>query len=373
MNDALRYSMTDCDVPPERRAALEAYRTKRHTWLEWIDNDADHAIWTTLSAMVWNGVSFRTLAHLGANDQNSPLTNSLVAEKLINGHVATQVLAIRRLMDRTRNTISLRNLISDIRRNYPLFTRENYVCHDGLPYDYEPVMHAEIARHANKGPFWGATSGPQAWGTSQIAHQQFDRLAGIAPENRKREDRLPRALLDRIEGWLNDSGADEQTKWSHAYLAHAGSAESRKALAEAIITNDRITATTRVLARATEAVSAYLLFAGGRSNALMPTAQFDQLEHLDRPIIQPNQRQGLHDLWDGLTDERDQFLEGVREELETFRAFRRPIGRLGDSDRVGTFRALGSTRGSPHLLQKRTRFDQTRRQRTVATWPIRCS
>jgi hypothetical protein len=315
MNDAPNFSLTDCDVPLERRSALEAYRAKRCTWLEWIANDDDHAIWTTLSAMIWNDVSFRTLAHLGASDAASPLGNSLVAEKLINGHVATQVLAIRRLMDKTRNTISLRRLISDIRSNYALFTRENYVCHDGLPYDYEAVMRAEITQRASTGPFWAATSGPQAWGTSQMAHRQFDGLSGIAPENRKREDRLPRALLDRIEGWLDSSDAGELAEWSHVYLAHAGSAENRKALAEAIITNDRITGVTRMLARVTEVISAHLLFAGGRSNALMPTAQFNQFENLDRPVLQPEQLESLHDLWDRLSDEREQFLEGVREDL----------------------------------------------------------
>src|SRR5581483_3693556 len=100
------YSLKDCDVPLERRPALEAYRAKRQTWLDWIDKDKDHAIWTTLSAMIWNDVSFRTLAQLAVNDPKSALGNSLVAEKLINGHVATQVLAIRRLIDKTRNTIS---------------------------------------------------------------------------------------------------------------------------------------------------------------------------------------------------------------------------------------------------------------------------
>src|SRR5260370_2139425 len=140
------------------------------------------------------------MAHLGVSDASSPLGNSLVAEKLINGHVATQVLAIRRLIDKPKNTISLRRLISDIRSNYALFNRETYICHDGLPYDYEAVMHAEITQRTNTGAFWAATSGPQAWGTSQRAHQQFDRLSGIVPANRTREDRLPRTLLDRIEG-----------------------------------------------------------------------------------------------------------------------------------------------------------------------------
>jgi hypothetical protein len=229
-------------------------------------------------------------------------------------HQSDSTTALSRI-GRARNTISLRRLISDIRSNYALFTRENYVCHDGLPYDYEAVMHAEITQRANTGPFWAATSGPQAWGTSQMAHRQFDRLSGIAPENRKREDRLPRALLDRIEGWLDSSDADELAEWSHVYLAHAGSAENRKALAEAIITNDRITGVTRMLARVTEAISAYLLFAGGRSNALMPTAQFNQFENLDRPVLQPEQLESLYGLWDRLSDERDQFLEGVREDL----------------------------------------------------------
>lgn len=315
MKDSSNCDLKNCDVLPERRPALEAYRAKRRTWLDWIDKDKDHAIWTTLSAMIWNDVSFRTLAQIGASDPDGPLANSLLAEKLINGHVATQVLAIRRLMDKTKNTISLRRLISDIRNNYVLFTRENYVCHDALPYDYEAAMRAEIMQRANTGPFWGATSGPQAWGTSQMAHQQFDSLSGIAPANRKREDRLPRTLLDRIEGWLITSDADELAEWSHVYLAHAGSAENRKALAEAVITNDRITAVTRVLARVTEAISAYLLFAGGRANAVMPTAQFNQFERLDRPVLQSPQLKGLHDLWDRLTDERDQFLEGVRDDL----------------------------------------------------------
>src|SRR5262245_39481519 len=49
MNDASNYSLKDCEVPPERRPALEAYRAKRRTWLDWIDKDEDHAIWTTLS------------------------------------------------------------------------------------------------------------------------------------------------------------------------------------------------------------------------------------------------------------------------------------------------------------------------------------
>ncbi len=47
-------------------------------------------------------------------------------EALLNGHVATQVLAIRRLMDNGgSDIISLRRLVKDLQSNFHLFTREN--------------------------------------------------------------------------------------------------------------------------------------------------------------------------------------------------------------------------------------------------------
>jgi hypothetical protein len=68
-----------------------------------------------------------------------------LAEALFDGHVATQVLAIRRLMDdRNTDIISLRRLVKDLRHSWTLFTRENYVCFDGLPYDYEAVQHKDM-------------------------------------------------------------------------------------------------------------------------------------------------------------------------------------------------------------------------------------
>jgi hypothetical protein len=68
-------------------------------WLSWISTDGHHAIWTVLSSMVWTEVSFKVLTNFPVNDENNGLNNSLLAEALLNGHVATQVLAIRRLID----------------------------------------------------------------------------------------------------------------------------------------------------------------------------------------------------------------------------------------------------------------------------------
>jgi hypothetical protein len=315
MAENCQFPIIQCDVPQERCAALESYRAKRREWLAWLDTDEHHAIWTTISAMVWTDVSFRTLTQLAIDDEQSCLSNTLVAEQMINGHVATQVLAIRRLVDNRRDVISLRRLIKDLRSNFSLFTRENYVCHDGLPYDYEAVMQKEMAAKAGKGFFWGATTGPDAHGTSRMAHEQFDKLAGVDPTKRRREDRLPTALLDRIDGWLDSSGADGLAEWSHAYLAHAGTRESRARIADAMVSTNKITDAIRIFARVTEAISAYVLFAGGRLNSLMPTAQFDVLESLDKPAMQPDRKDDAYSLWDRLSTERDRYLDGVDTEL----------------------------------------------------------
>ena len=173
--------------------------------------------------------------------------------------------------------------------------------------------------------------------TSRMAHQQFDKLAGIDPAKRTREDRLPTSLLTTIEKWLADSGADDLAKWSHAYLAHAGGPEARKRIADLTVTANKITDAIKALARVTEAISACLLFASGRTNALMPVAQFNQFEKLDKPIIQAGGEADAYKLWHQLSDERNNYLDGVDAEL-IGRARARPgetsgVARLGKDRR----------------------------------------
>jgi hypothetical protein len=44
MPDDYAYKLTQCDVPEERRDALQSYRAKRRVWLSWISDDDHHAI-----------------------------------------------------------------------------------------------------------------------------------------------------------------------------------------------------------------------------------------------------------------------------------------------------------------------------------------
>jgi hypothetical protein len=320
MRQDYAYKLDQCDVPQDRRSELQRFRAKRAEWLSWLETDEHHAIWSTLHSMVWADVAFKTLTGLAIDNEENALNNSLVMEAMLNGHVATQVLGIRRLMDRGRGNISLRRLIIEVGSCFELFTRENYVCFDGDPYDYQTVRDARIRqllREDGKPGFhagWVPFSGPEGDGASELAHMQFDRLAGIDPAKRTRQDRLPRRLLKTIEKWLVDSDADDLAEWSHRYLAHGGDRLSRQEIAHLNVTANKITEAIKGLSRATEGM-AMLLFAGGRSGALMPTAQFNQFEKLDKPIMRERNRQSGHGRWHSLSTVWDRCLDGVEGDL----------------------------------------------------------
>ncbi len=314
MNADYKYKLADCDVT--NKSTLESYRAKRATWLSWISTDEHHAIWTVLSSMVWTDVAFKTLTNFAVGNEENALNNHLMIEALLDGHVATQVLAIRRLMD--NDNISLRHLVKDLGRNFALLTRENYVCFDGVPYDYMAVRQARFLENAGnwgKGGVWVPNSGPQGDGTSELAHKQFDKLAGIAPTKRNPDDRLPISLLRTIEKWLDDSGADDLAKWSHTYLAHAGGPERRERIADLNVTTNKIADAIKALTRVTEAISAWLLCADGRAGALMPVAQFNPFEKLDSPIMRVGGQDDAYKLWHQLSDDSNHYLDGVEADL----------------------------------------------------------
>lgn len=307
-----KFSVTDCDVLDKER--LAKFREKRNQWINWLDDDKHHAIWQVLTDMVWNEVAFKTLGQIADAENESALNNPLISEAVVRGHVAIQVLAIRRLTDTTKGVLSLSKLLQDIRSNLRLITRENYVAFDGLPYDYS-VVEEEHYRTRGTGVMWLDTTGPKAFSTACMAHEAFDRMSSISPDRRSRDDRLPTKLIDTIERWVTECGAKDIASWSHNHLAHAGSLASRQAIADYSISGAKIGAAIKGLARAAEALSAYILYSSGRMNALMPTPQFDQFELLENAVLSSASRADPTMVWETLTREYDGSLGEVETDL----------------------------------------------------------
>ncbi len=311
------FSLDQCDVVD--RKALAAFRERRRLWLVWLETDEHHAIWQVLSTMVWRDVVFRTIAEVANSNADSGLHNSLLTEALLSGYFATQVLAIRRLMDKTNaDVLSFPRLLKDMRRNLKLLTRENVVGFDGLPYDHEAVQHRVMLDQIRQGggPFWGARTGPDAYFPAQRAQDQFDRLTRISAGNRRRDDRLPKRIIDTLDRWLNESGADEIVKWSHTLLAHAAgpNAPNRSAIAAAAPTADKITACIKSFVRVAEAVTNTILSHSGRG-MLVPVPQFNPFEKLENPLTSSADRKVLDSYWDKLAKERNDYLDGTEAAL----------------------------------------------------------
>jgi hypothetical protein len=261
----------------------------------------------------------RTLTAFALCDDEIALHNPILHEALIDGHVAAQVLAIRRLVEDTpKERLSLRTLVKDLNRNAGLFTRENWVCYNGLPYDYQAAREARFLENAGKygrGGIWVARGGHRDDAASESLHVMFDKLAGIDPARRNPEDCLPRDLLSTIDKWLDESGADDLAKWASTYLAHAGGPNERARLADMEITSKKIADAIKALARATEAVSMFV-YGGGRAGAVMPVAQYNQFEKLDKPIIRHAGDENTgKDRWRSYSAVWDRCLDGVEDDL----------------------------------------------------------
>lgn len=305
------YPIEQCEV--EDKKSLTMFRQMRRKWLDWLKDDEHHAISRSISTIMWNDVAYRTLVFVAESDPKSALNNPLVSELMIHGHFAVQVLAIRRLLDKRVDVISLRRLLDDVKCNVHLFTRENFVAFDGLPYDYEQAQRRVFAQIGG-GPFWGAKSGPDAYNTSHRAHEMFDRLTKIDPSNRDRRDQLPLAILENLFGWLKQ--ADDLVEWSHKFLAHAADPKSRQKieLAGTSPSLEALEPILKSLVRILEALGAYLLFDGGQG-MIVPIPQFDQFMRLESPVFSTGNKQRLLDEWDALAEGRNNYLEGTLDAL----------------------------------------------------------
>lgn len=128
----------ECDVQDQVR--LIAYRKKRELWMHWygLQKDVPHNIQQQIFSMLFMDLAYRSITQprqTGAQDSDLAIRNGLLAHLVDQGYVASQVFAIRRLLDKRDDVISLRRLLNDIQNSRDLITREVYVSYNGAPYD----------------------------------------------------------------------------------------------------------------------------------------------------------------------------------------------------------------------------------------------
>jgi len=301
-----RYSMSECDV--KDRGKLETFRAKRSEWVSWLKSGDPHSIWPQINQILWDDVLFRTINDLRREAIEHPAVgvgfNANVLRLLDAGFVTTQATAIRRLTDkpdggRKRGVLSLRRLIKEIEENRGIITREVYVAYDGLPYDPNAPWQAWIEKQIRDGTVartsWLPTTGPEAWGASEIVHKNFDRLAGVVPKARSRDDLILLKWFEYLERRLTE--CDSVRKFVDKFIAHAADPVSREGLTteEKGVTLDRLRRAQKAIYQVAAFIYGPLLWEG--SYGAVPTPHYDHLEYRDKSWLQTDRSASAHEHW----------------------------------------------------------------------------
>lgn len=305
-----KHAVSQCDVTD--KTACEQFREKRKQWMEWLSGDDPHSIIKQIYSTVWDYALFCTVNELRRIAAENPKEgigfNSPVNRLFDAGFANTQATAIRRLIEwparkPERAVISIRSVLKDIKDNLGFLTRENYICYDGLPYDYETVRDKAFARlHVNEsGISTGSmpTSGPQGWPMSELMHKQFDRLARVTPENRSRTDFIGEDILDHLETQLKP--CEKVKKYVDKFIAHGAAPETRSALTEDEygVTLERIKSCHKIIYSVASFINGQLLWESNIGG--VPVPQYDHLKGLDMRWASEASLIKAHEEWHKIT------------------------------------------------------------------------
>ncbi|MGO4440606.1 hypothetical protein [Rhizobium sp. RAF56] len=313
------YHIEDCQVAD--KACLDKYRGRRSEWLHLLRDD-DQSVMRQITAMLWSDAVFRAINETRRLSQvggyKSAALNGAIAQFIDQGFVATQTLSIRKLMekaskDRNKQIVSLRRVFDDIRAHRHLLTREHYVAYDGLPYDPEPGERAYVEKLIKKGDVhseWLASTGPEAWSTSQRVHERFDKLSGVSREHRSRGDLIREEVFEKTEALLAGSGWSDIVAFGNKFVAHAADQHSRGTLLDGQhgFSLDKLAQCHEGICRAAAAICGPILYEG--SSGLFPSPQFDQFENLDAQWLSPSDVNALSVFWDAHVHKVDTWTEG---------------------------------------------------------------
>ena len=299
------YSTEQCDIEDKTKAEL--FRRRREEWDKWLIGPDPHAISRQISSMLWSHALFCIVNDLRNTAKAQPQSgvgfNDPVLRLFDAGFVSTQATAIRRLIEKPdpnpkKAVISLRSILAEMKKHIDLFTRENYVCYDGLPYDHETVHQQWLSELPIGNTVQSdllPTTGPKAWYMSERMHHSFDEIAGVSAENRQRTDTVQLRIFDDLECLIHN--CEDIKKYVDKFIAHAAAPESREELTDTQrgVTLDRLKTHHKIIFQVAEFISTRLLY--GTSLGGMPVPQYDHLKNLDKSWTTTGDLKQLREKW----------------------------------------------------------------------------
>lgn len=273
----------DCDVEDKERLAI--FRAKLKTWKNCLNSQDVHSISQQITRLLWYDTVYRTYNEaVGlSNETNDPSTgvSATMWELLDLQFMDMQVMAIRRLTDPHehdpgRTVCSLPRLICEIKENIELYTRENYVCYDGISYGGSPTDQWKEQVEC------------------ETRHVNYDTLSQTGKTERSRNDKVN---LTVFENKLKKEFKTFEVlrKYANKYLAHASDPKNRgKVSVPDQVTLSKFDDSYKAIFHIGKIIG---LLIDEFSPCEVPTPQFDQLKNWNKPIITPEDHTKLYDYW----------------------------------------------------------------------------
>lgn len=309
-----RYPIEACDVPMVRHGRLEAYREFRSECLDCLHR-SELSVSKQLIALAYYTTIFRTL-----NESSERHVNHILWQLAGANYASLLAAGIRRMIDRDSRTISLWWVLDQLENRPELLTRELYVCHDGLPFDWERAR-TEWTAARSEGSSETSTDwirapirGRNAWGDSRRMHDAFDEVMGTVPAlgKRRRLDVMSIGVISRLKAELQAPSIDRLHTWADRRMLHA----ERLAHGEAVATPrfEDVTDAIHRAARVLQFVSTHIFWDTHISN-VVPSMNFNWARELTIPWATADQIPSIKADWKKFSQELDQAMDGDGKEF----------------------------------------------------------
>ena len=282
-------------------------KSKFKEWEEWLVGDDINSIRNQIYSMIWDSAVFQSInecrRYAPKNEEDEIELNGVVHQFIDKCFFETQALAIRRILDKGNDVISLRRLINDVEKHSHLLTRESILAAHDYPYDYEQEE-ARLSDEASKNrpPGVKCVVMGQDYRKCCLAegvHLSIDVLAGIGCSDRSPKDLIRPQIFNWLKQRLSD--CEKIATFVNKFLAHSATPKSRKYRnpPELDVTLGQILEAHKIICQIAIFLSMKLgIVSEGRGiGDVLSVPQFDQFIHFDKAWASKEAIGKLYDFW----------------------------------------------------------------------------
>jgi hypothetical protein len=280
-------------------------KTKSKEWEGWLVGDDINSIRNQIYNMIWDSAVFQSIIecrkYAPKNEKGEIELNGVVHRFIDKCFLETQAIAIRRLIDKRNDVISLYRLIDDMEKHCRLLTRGNILAFHGYPYEYEKERRRILEETYRKAP----PGTPIIMGAdytkcelSGYTHQFIDLMAGVDSSKRSPDD----SVRPKIFQWMKQrlSNCEKIKKFVDKLLAHSATPESRD-YPELDVTFGQILESHKIICQTAIFIGRKMgiLSDGKGVGDVLIYPQYDQFVHFDKAWASKKTIEKLREFWRG--------------------------------------------------------------------------